>query len=640
MTPETIERELERLLLRVEKPARYTGGEVNQIRKPWQSVKLRAALAFPDIYDLGMPNVGLAVLYHQLNRRDDMLAERVYLPWTDMEALMRERHLPLFSLESKHAVADFDLLGISLPYETLYTNTLNLLDLAGIALRTTERARNAPIVIGGGHATYNAEPMAEFFDAFVVGEGEDVILEIAEAILAWKAGDAPRRVLHQKLATIEGVYVPSLYTVDYHDDGRVAAINATAGAPPVVRKRIVAQLPEPITHFIVPYLETVHNRVAIEIMRGCTRGCRFCQAGMITRPVRERRVEQIVESIAQALDATGFTEVGLLSLSSSDYNEVLALVKAVAARFADRQLNISLPSLRIESFSVELMDALIGNSRRSGFTLAPEAASERMREIINKPVSTDQLLSTAREVYRRGWHTIKLYFMIGHPQETIEDVQEICDLAQAVLAVGRQEVGHRAQVNVGVSTFVPKPHTPFQWVPCDSIEQIKDKQALLRRGLHKRRGVKLNWNDAQETMLESWLSRGDRRLGDVIERAFRKGARFDAWREHFKIELWREAFADVGLDPAFYTHRQRELDETLPWDHIDAAVTKKFLAEDYRWSLERKTRVDCRDQCFACGILPKFKELRRQNPGDHWECPDVGKAAIKAGLQPADRSPT
>jgi radical SAM superfamily enzyme YgiQ (UPF0313 family) len=349
---------------------------------------------------------------------------------------------------------------------------------------------------------------------------------------------------------------------------------------------------------------------------------------MITRPVRERPVSEVVEAIEESLDQTGYEQVGLLSLSSSDYDEVLELVRAVSRRFAGRHVELSLPSLRIETFSVELMDLLEGQAHRGGFTLAPEAATERMREIINKPVSTAQLLATSREIFRHGWHTIKLYFMIGHPSETIADVQAIADLCKQVRAIGRQEIGGRARVTAGVSTFVPKPHTPFQWVSCDSLDQIRAKQALLKREL-RGPGLKLNWNNPLETQLEAWLSRGDRRMGRVVLEAWRRGARFDAWTEHFDHEVWMQAFAEVGLDPAFYTHRERPIDEVLPWDHIDAGVNKRFLTEDYLWSLEGRTRVDCRERCFACGILPKFVELRRMHPGDTWECPEVRSPSRK-----------
>jgi radical SAM family uncharacterized protein len=623
MSPKMIESKLLRVLPRVQKPGRYTGGELNQVVKDWEQVETRVALAFPDIYDLGMSNLGLAILYDILNQSPDMLAERVFIPWSDMEAAMRREGLPLYSLETKHPVAEFDILGISLPYESLYTNALNLLDLAGIPLLAEDRSREHPLVIAGGHATFNPEPMADFIDAFVIGEGEDVILEITRRVQDWKRGDTPREQLLRELTKIWGVYVPSLYSVSYLEDGTLSHVRSLADeAPPSVIKRIVPKLPPPLTHFIVPFVDVTHNRIPIEIMRGCTRGCRFCQAGMITRPVRERTVNEILDSIEQALASTGIDEVGLLSLSSSDYDEILDLVRAVDGRFGDEHIQISLPSLRIETFSIELMDLLQNSSRRRGFTLAPEAATERMREIINKPVSTEQLLDTTREIYKRGWHTVKLYFMIGHPSETIEDVQAIADLCKAVLAEGRMIVGKRARVHAGVSTFVPKPHTPFQWVPCDTLEQITAKQDLLKREL-RAQGLKLNWTNPHETMMEAWLSRGDRRLGKVILEAWRLGAKFDAWQEHFDFEIWMKAFESAGLDPIFYTHRERPIDETLPWDHINAGVRKQFLTEDYLMSVKGQTRIDCRERCFACGILPKFADLRRDHPGNVWECPEV-----------------
>ncbi|HSF82622.1 MAG TPA: TIGR03960 family B12-binding radical SAM protein [Anaerolineales bacterium] len=628
ITPKEINQILERILPGVQKPGRYTGGELNQVVKDWDTIETRVALIFPDLYDLGMSNLGLAILYDLINQRSDALAERAYSPWPDMEAAMRQAGLPLYSLETRHPLAQFDILGFSLPYETLYTNVLNALDLAGIPLFASERSPKHPIVIAGGHATYNPEPMHAFIDAFVIGEGEDVIQDIIEAHQDWKSRGGDRQELLHLLARIWGVYVPSLYRDHYEEDGVFSYIEKLhESAPLPVVKRIVAKLPPPTTNFIVPYIDTVHNRIPVEIMRGCTRGCRFCQAGMITRPVRERPVNEVVDALEAALAKTGFEEIGLLSLSSSDYTHILELVQAVSTRFAGKHLAVSLPSLRIESFSVDLMDAL-KETRRGGFTLAPEAATERMREIINKPVSTAQLLETARAIFARGWSTIKLYFMIGHPSETIEDVQAIVDLCKAVLAEGRKLIGGRAQVNAGVSTFVPKPHTPFQWVPCDTTEQIKAKQDLLKKTL-RGKGLKLNWNNPEDTMLEAWLSRGDRRMAEVIYRAWQSGAKFDAWSDYFRYDLWLEAFDETGLEPAFYTHRERPIDETFPWEHISTTVHKKFLTEDYLWSLQGKTRVDCRERCFACGILPTFADLRRQNPGEIWQCPEVKSKRVR-----------
>lgn len=626
---------LENVLHEVQRPARYVGGEINSIVKEWSSDRVKVALAFPDIYDLGMSNLGLAILYELLNQRDNMLAERVYLPWQDMERVMRREGIPLYSLESYHPIGEFDVLGISLPYEQLYTNTLHLLNMANIPFRTAERVfGDYPIVVAGGHATFNPEPMAEFIDAFVIGEGEEVIVEIAETVQNWCLSanrvennggtkGVDRTSLLRELAAIDGIYVPYFYRPLYNVDGtlsEVASIDDAAQTP--VLKRIVKELPPPVTKFVIPFVNVVHNRAPIEIMRGCTRGCRFCQAGMITRPVRERTVEEVVEAVRTMLKYTGYEEVALLSLSSSDYRHIETLVEAITTEFGHLNLNISLPSLRIETVSIDLMDRLQASGRRSGFTLAPEAASERMREIINKPVSTKQLLETAREIYSRGWTTIKLYFMIGHPSETIEDVHEIALLAKAVLAEGRKVIGGKAKLNVGVSTFVPKPHTPFQWSPSDDLDQIKLKQALLRREV-RGRGLKLNLNKPQETMMESWLSRGDRRLGEVILEAYNNGAKFDGWWEHFNYSAWIKAFEKCELTTEFYTHRERKDDEVFPWDHIDAAVKKSFLLEDYKWSKEGQTRIDCRDKCFACGILPQFIPLRKQTAADAWECPEV-----------------
>jgi radical SAM family uncharacterized protein len=629
LTPEEINSKLEHILPSVQKPGRYTGGELNQVVKDWNQIQTHLALVFPDIYDIGMSNLGMAILYDLVNQRSDALAERAYVPWIDMETAMHNAEIPLYSLETKHPLSAFDIIGFSLPYETLYTNTLNALSLAGIPLLAAERAENHPLIIAGGHATFNPEPMHAFIDAFVIGEGENVIQEIINVYQNWQQGSNPRRDLLYALSKIWGVYIPTLYQPNYFEDGTISHIERLADEAPLpVMKRIVPVLPPAPTRFIVPYIDTVHNRAPIEIMRGCTRGCRFCHAGMINRPVRERSVEEILQAIEAALKHTGFEEIGLLSLSSSDYTHIQELVQRVSERFASQHLSISLPSLRIDSFSIDLMQALRG-SRHGGFTLAPEAATERMREIINKPISTAQLLNTAREIYTRDWKTIKLYFMIGHPSETLEDVQAIADLCKAVLAEGRKVMGRRARLNAGISTFVPKPHTPLQWVPCDTVDQIQAKQTLLKRELRDR-DINLTWTTPQDTLLEAWLSRGDRRMANIVYRAWQHGAKFDAWQEHFHYEAWMQAFAEEGLEPSFYTHRQRPINEIFPWDHISTGVRKKFLVEDYLQSQRGQTREDCRQHCFACGILPTFADLRRDHPGKAWQCPEL-KPKVSSG---------
>ena len=616
------DRALDRILPKVQKPARYTGGEFNSVIKDWDTIETKIALAFPDVYDLGMSNLGLAILYDIVNKQETMLAERVYVPWPDMEAEMRRVEMPLFSLETRHALRDFDIIGISLPYEQLYSNVLTLLDLGGMPLFSEDRDARYPLVIAGGNAVYNPEPMAGFIDLFVMGEGEDVLLEIVETYRQSKEAD--RETQLRRLAKIPGLYAPRFYRPAYYpEDATLMKIEPLVDqARPNIDKRITPLMPPPVTKFILPFVDVVFNRASIEIQRGCTRGCRFCQAGMIFRPVRERSLEELVETVGAIVRETGHEELGLLSLSSSDYTQIGPLVKRISEKYDPRSLSMSLPSLRIESFSADLVEMLSGG-RKTGFTFAPEAATDRMRDVINKYISTDALLETVDEVYRRGWQLIKLYFMIGQPTETDEDVLAIARLAKQVLKIGEKYHGRKAKVRIGVSTFVPKPHTPFQWAGLARLDDIRAKQALMRRELDRTKGVIFNWNDAEESLLEAVLSRGDRRLGAVIRRAWEKGAKFDAWTDQFKPEAWWEAFAEEGLSPDWYAHRPRLADEVFPWDHINAGVEKRWLLLDWYAAKRGETKVDCREHCYHCGILTAFKGLRANTPPVAWKCPPI-----------------
>ena len=633
MRPNEITDWLDRNLLKVEKPARYIGGELNSAVKDWGRTQVKVALAFPELYDLGMSNLGLAILYDILNKQDSVLAERAYAPWPDMERLMRSSGVPLYSLETHHPLDEFDIIGFSLPYEQLYTNTLTMLDMAGLPLRSHDRDESHPLIVAGGSACYNPEPMGAFMDACFIGEGEEGILDIVRTYREWRRSGGNKDDLLLALSKIPGVYVPSFYRITYNKDGTIASMEPQHGAPLPVLKRIVAVLPPPVTDLIVPYLDVVHNRGVIEISRGCTRGCRFCQAGIVFRPVRERPLDEVLEAVDTILEKTGYEEIAFLSLSPSDYRYIGELVSAVVEKYRDHHLSISLPSLRIESFSVDLMDMLETTGRRTGFTFAPEAATDRLRNIINKPIPTEELLAVADRVFSRGWNTIKLYFMIGLPGQTMDDVAGIVDLAHRVREIGRRHAGKRTNVRMTISTFVPKPHTPFQWVPLARAEEVREQIVYLREHL-RGGGFHLNWNDPDETMLEALLSRGGRPLADVIQRAWELGARFDGWSEHFDLSRWQQAMEEQGLSWEWELYRERGLDEVLPWDVVSAGVDKSFLQAEFLNSKEGLLLPDCRNHCYSCGIIQNFHRLRQNTPDDAWRCPALGRGKKRQPISP------
>lgn len=602
----TIEKRLEKLLPQVSKPTRYMGNEYNSVKKDKDSIKAHIALAFPDVYEVGMSHLGIKILYHLLNQYSDIYAERVYAPWVDFEDLMRRESLPLFSLESKTAISEFDFLGFTLQYEMSYTNILNMLELSGIPIFSKERSDNHPFVIAGGPCAYNPEPLADIMDFFVIGEAEEVIIEIMDLYKSHKERGEKRERFLEEAARIPGVYVPPLYRVSYNDDGTLKdSVPEKAGIPNRIQKRIIKDLDSVYypTDFIVPYMDIVHDRAVLEIFRGCTHGCRFCQAGMVYRPVREKSANHLEKLAKDIIASTGYGEISLASLSTSDYSELKELTEKLTDEFRRCQVGLSLPSLRIDAFSIELAKK-VQEIKKSGLTFAPEAGTQRLRDVINKGVTRENLLSSVEDAFSSGWNTVKLYFMIGLPTETQEDLEGISDLAYAVVNIYRKVHGHTKglKVNVSTSTFVPKPFTPFQWEPQITLQEIDERQKYLRSLLRKSKNIYYSWHDARLSLLEAAFSRGDRRLGQVLKIAHDKGCKFDGWNDIFDFDKWMSAFDEAGVRPEFYAYRKRACDEVFPWDIIDSGIDKKFLLRELERSEKAQVTPDCRIKCHACGI--------------------------------------
>ncbi|MFW5999039.1 MAG: TIGR03960 family B12-binding radical SAM protein [Halanaerobiaceae bacterium] len=602
-----LKKKLDRILYRVSNPERYTGNEWNMICPEWTEEKIKVVLGFPDVYEIGMSHLGIKILYHKLNQEEDILCERAFAPWPDMETLLEEEGLPLFSLESKRPLREFDILGFTLQYEMSYTNILSILALGDIPLVSEERGEGDPLVIAGGATVYNPEPLADFIDLFFIGEAEEGIVELVRGYNRCCQQAMERKDILRKLAKMPGVYVPSLYDVTYQD-GEVVSIVSSAGVKERINRQLVKDLDKAFypVDFIVPYMDVVHDRAVVEISRGCTRGCRFCAAGMNYRPVRERSRETVLELTDKILESTGYEEISLSSLSTVDYTGIDSLVRELMDRYGDRKISISLSSLRVDEFSVRMAEE-VQRVRKTGLTFAPEAGTQRLRDVINKGVNEEQLYRAVEAAFSSGWHRIKLYFMIGLPTETRQDLEGIVRIARRVLEKGKEIRRNsdrrmkRIQVSVSVSTFIPKPFTPFQWVRMSDREEIKEKQSFLRENL-RAKGLKLSWDKFQLSLLEGVFARGDRRLGSVLKTAFEKGARFDGWKEHFDFDLWLSAFREHGLDLEDYTG-ERDLDAVLPWGHISSGVSREFLLRELGRAREGELTADCREAgCSGCGL--------------------------------------
>lgn len=600
-----LNRAVERLLPHVQKPARYTGGELNSVVKDASKVKLRYAFCFPDSYEIGMSHLGMKILYSLVNERDDAWCERVFAPWVDMEEEMRKNHVPLFALESGDALDKFDLIGFTLQYELSYSNVLNMLDLGNIPLRSKDRTSLTPIVVGGGPCACNPEPLADFFDIFLPGEGEEVTNELIDLLIEHKEKGSSKLEFLREAAKIEGVYVPAFYDVAYHEDGTIASVTAKETAPARVKKRIISDLDSVYypDKFVVPFVDIVHDRAVTEVFRGCIRGCRFCQAGFIYRPIREKKSETVNRQAKCLCETTGYDEVSLCSLSTSDYSQVEKLIPDMLSWAVPEKINVSLPSLRVDNFSEELMEEL-KKVRKSGLTFAPEAGTQRLRDAINKNVTEEEVLRTSAQAFRGGWTAVKLYFMMGLPTETLDDIAGIAELAQKVVNEFYKNPdkpkGKGVTVSVSVASFVPKPFTPFQWEPQDTMEQLVEKQKYLLENVHTRK-IQVSWHQSQTSFLEGVFARGDRKLCDVIESAWRKGCKFDGWDEFFLFDKWTEAFKECGVDPSFYSNRRRDFNEILPWDHLDYGIRKEFLIAENKKAHVSVTTPNCRQKCSACG---------------------------------------